>query len=204
MSVSFTIARTNCVLARYMNDLRDQKKKEAVEAVFPCMMQVIPEYIFHVKDPIIVGIRILDGTLRMGTPVCVPSKEFIELGRVTSMEINHKAVDIAKKGDSVAVRLEGANPIREYGRHFDHTNLLYSKVRVRCVCVCVCCVSCVACRVSCVVCRVLAPCLRCVSPQITLDSLDELNAHFKDELTKEDELLLKDMKKVFKSRLHIM
>lgn len=120
---------------RYMNDLRDQKKKEAVEAVFPCMMQVIPEYIFHVKEPIIVGIRILDGTLRMGTPVCVPSKEFIELGRVTSMEINHKAVDIAKKGDSVAVRLEGANPVREYGRHFDHTNLLYSKARISCVCV---------------------------------------------------------------------
>lgn len=47
-------------------------------------------------------------------------------------------------------------------------------------------------------------CLPIGPPQITLDSLDELNAHFKDELTKEDELLLKDMKKVFKSRLHIM
>lgn len=87
-------------------------------------------YIFHVKDPIIVGVRVLDGTLRMGTPVCVPSKEFIELGRVTSLEVNHKPVEIAKKGDSVAVRLEGANPVREYGRHFDATNLLYSKVGI--------------------------------------------------------------------------
>ena len=40
--------------------------------------------------------------------------------------------------------------------------------------------------------------------QITLDSLDELHAHFKDELSKEDELLLKEMKKIFKSRLTIM
>ena len=48
-----------------MEQLRNQKKKEAVEAVFPCMMQVIPEFIFHNKDPIIVGIRVLDGSLRM-------------------------------------------------------------------------------------------------------------------------------------------
>ena len=58
-----------------MEDLRSKRKREAVEAVFPCILEVIPEYIFHVKDPIIVGVKVVDGSLRMGTPICVPSRE---------------------------------------------------------------------------------------------------------------------------------
>lgn len=44
------------------------------------------------------------------------------MGRIASMELNHKAVDIAKKGDSVAMKLEPTNTTegsRLYGRHFD-------------------------------------------------------------------------------------
>ena len=29
---------------------------------------------------------------QVGTPVCVPTKDGIDLGRITSMELNHKAV----------------------------------------------------------------------------------------------------------------
>ena len=39
------------------------------------------------------------------------------------MEINHVAVDKAKRGDSIALKVEATNTAessRLYGRHFDH------------------------------------------------------------------------------------
>jgi hypothetical protein len=45
------------------------------------------------------------------------------LGRIASIELNHKAVDTAKRGESVAMKIEATTPneaTRLYGRHFDH------------------------------------------------------------------------------------
>lgn len=47
----------------------------------------------------------------------------MDLGRIASMEINHVAVDKAKRGDTVALKVEATNTTessRLYGRHFDH------------------------------------------------------------------------------------
>lgn len=44
-------------------------------------------------------------TFQVGTPLCIPSREFIEIGRIASMEVNHKVVDTAKKGNTVAMKV---------------------------------------------------------------------------------------------------
>ena len=57
--------------------------------------------------------------------------QFIEVGRVASMQVNHKPVEKAMKGQDVCVKIDpvpGEAP-KMYGRHFDHTDLLVSKVR---------------------------------------------------------------------------
>lgn len=57
----------------------------------------------------------------MGTPICIPSQGGIEIGRIASMELNHKPVDTAKRGDAVAMKIEPANATeatRLFGRHF--------------------------------------------------------------------------------------
>lgn len=41
----------------------------------------------------------------MGTPICIPSKDFIDIGRIASIEINHKQVDTATKGQKVAIKV---------------------------------------------------------------------------------------------------
>ena len=44
------------------------------------------------------------------------------LGKIASMEINHKAVEKAKKGDDIALKIEATNAdesAKLYGRHFD-------------------------------------------------------------------------------------
>ena len=57
----------------------------------------------------------------MGTPICIPSQGGIDIGRIASMELNHKPVDTAKRGDGVAMKIEPHNATeatRLFGRHF--------------------------------------------------------------------------------------
>lgn len=56
--------------------------------------------------------------------------QFIEVGVVTSVESNHKPVETARKGMEVCVKIEpvpGEAP-KMFGRHFDETDMLVSKV----------------------------------------------------------------------------
>ena len=46
-------------------------------------------------------VRVEAGVVKTGTPICVPSKEFIFLGIITGIQHNNKDVDTAKKGDEV-------------------------------------------------------------------------------------------------------
>ena len=83
---------------------------------------------FNKKDPIVVGVDVVEGTVRLGTVLCVPSLDLI-VGKVISIQNNHREVPSAKKGTSVAIKLSNeGNPNIMYGRQFDHTHALYSKI----------------------------------------------------------------------------
>lgn len=59
--------------------------------------------------------------------------QFVDIGVVTSIEMNHKPVDSAKKGQEVCVKIEpipGEAP-KMFGRHFEATDILVSKVKTR-------------------------------------------------------------------------
>ncbi|CAK7327927.1 unnamed protein product [Dovyalis caffra] len=71
---------------------------------------------------------------KVGTPICVPQKEFIDIGRIASIEFNKKAVDYAKKGQKVAIKIVGANAEEQqkmHGRHFDNDDQLVSHITRR-------------------------------------------------------------------------
>lgn len=56
--------------------------------------------------------------------------QFVDIGVVTGIETNHKSVEKATKGMEVCVKIEpipGEAP-KMYGRHFDYTDPLISKV----------------------------------------------------------------------------
>lgn len=64
---------------------------------------------------------------------CCFGLQFVDIGVVTSIEMNHKTVDSAKKGQEVCVKIEpipGESP-KMYGRHFEATDIIVSKVRTR-------------------------------------------------------------------------
>lgn len=162
-----------------------KKKESAALAVFPCILN--PVAVFNKKDPIVVGVDVVEGSLRIGTPICAVRKnpitgevETVNLGRVyvfqsqlivapfiqvltlsdrTSIELNHKAIPIVKKGQpSVAVKIEGPNqPL--YGRQLEEKDTLYSLVSRK--------------------------------------TIDTLKTHFREEVSKEDWHLMVNLKKVF-------
>ncbi|KAL5983084.1 hypothetical protein ACLOJK_017164 [Asimina triloba] len=116
----------------YIDNLKEEKKKEAAEeAVFPCVLKIMPNCIFNKKDPIVLGVDVLEGIAKVGTPICIPSSDFIDIGRIASIEINHKQVDVAKKGQKVAIKIIGSSPEEQqkmFGRHFEIDDELVSHI----------------------------------------------------------------------------
>lgn len=119
----------------YMTAMTEQKRKDmAPQAVFPCILKIVPGCVFNKRDPIILGVDVVEGVLKVGTPICViqqPGNVVCSLGRVASIELNHRHIDQVKKGGaSVAIKIEHASyePARLFGRHFVESDLLYSKI----------------------------------------------------------------------------
>ena len=150
----------------YNKQIVEEKRKEAApSAVWPVRLKILQAFVR--RDPIIVGCDIIDGTLRVGTPICVATvngegkKEIVHLGRVGSIEINHKSLDMVKKsqtGAGVAVKID--NPHNQapkmIGRHFQESDILLS--------------------------------------HISRQSIDVLKESFRNDLTKEDLHLIKRLK----------
>ena len=124
---------------KYHKEVMDGKKKEASgTAVWPCRLKTIA--CFAKRDPIILGCDILDGTLRVGTPLAVVKtdpttrkKTVVHLGKVTSLEINHKERDVVLKkdvGGGVAVKIEHAahESAKMFGRHFEENDVIISHI----------------------------------------------------------------------------
>ncbi|KAF2629033.1 hypothetical protein BU25DRAFT_490157 [Macroventuria anomochaeta] len=118
----------------HMKQLEEQRKEESkMLAVFPCVLR--PVAVFNKKDPIVIGVDVVEGNLKMTTPICAIKKnpatgvkEIIQLGRVTSIERDHKQIQVCKKGQpSVAVKIEGPNQPM-YGRHLEEDDTLYSAI----------------------------------------------------------------------------
>jgi len=116
----------------YWNEIKEMRKREsAQDAVFPCVLKICNlTTIFHKKNPIIIGVDVLEGVLKKGTPLCIPEQGNLEIGRVESIENNKVNVDSAKKGEAVTVKIV-PNSFQAHvmlGRHFVATNLIYSHV----------------------------------------------------------------------------
>ncbi|XP_030572443.1 eukaryotic translation initiation factor 5B [Drosophila novamexicana] len=115
----------------YREELKQKKREEFRSiAVFPCKLKILPQFIFNSRDPIVMGVMVENGIVKVGTPICVPSKEFVDIGIVTSIESNHKQIEFARKGQEICIKIEpipGESP-KMFGRHFEADDMLVSKI----------------------------------------------------------------------------
>merc|ERR1712156_107323 len=55
----------------YVKEIEDARKSSAAgNAVFPCVLETVKDKIFNRKNPIVVGVKVKHGSLRIGTPLC--------------------------------------------------------------------------------------------------------------------------------------
>ena len=168
---------------KHMEGIAAKRKEESkLNAVFPCVLT--PIQVFMKKDPIVIGVDVTDGNLRLLTPIAAIKtnpvtgvKDVVQLGRVcvfptllfaqlpllthdsTSIQRDHKALDSCKKGaPSIAIKIEGPNqPL--YGRQLEEKDILYSL--------------------------------------ISRNSIDTLKEFYRDEVSKPDWALIKKLKPLF-------
>lgn len=106
--------------------LRDQHRNVAV---FPCRLSIVPDCVFNARDPIVVGVRVEEGLLRSGTPLSVPARDNIDIGVVSSMQFEHKEIELAKKGQELSIKIEPVSGEKKMvGRHFMETDELVSRI----------------------------------------------------------------------------
>jgi len=115
----------------YIEEIRNSEKKLAKEiAVFPCICSILPDCVFRQKSPIIVGIHIEEGVVRKSTPICVPTKNGIELGQIVSIEKDHIQLEEARAGEDVCIEIRQSEDKQQYSweRHFTAEDKLVSKI----------------------------------------------------------------------------
>jgi len=119
---------------KHMEERLALKKEQAKDlAVFPGVMK--PVAVFNKTGPIVVGVDVVEGSIRINTPIAAVKnnadgkKEIVSIGRVTSIERDHKQLPLCKKNQpSVAVKIEMGSNQPTYGRHLEESDTLYSLI----------------------------------------------------------------------------
>ena len=109
------------------------RAENAAIAIFPCRLKILPEAIFNTRDPIVMGVTVEEGILRMGTKLTVYKKllpdKWCDLGVVTSLEFDNKPVELAHVGQEVCIKIEPMGGDKKlFGRHFDADDEVLSRI----------------------------------------------------------------------------
>jgi translation initiation factor 5B len=106
--------------------LHEQDKKSAI---FPCKLKIVGVY--RACDPIIMGVTVEEGSLRIGTPLmCCRKKEVIEIGKVFQMKTPlGEHCDSTGIGKSVSIEIR--NSKKKAGIHFEEKDYLFSNISRR-------------------------------------------------------------------------
>jgi len=121
---------TNNVIYKLIEDfekwqLEEKKRIEGKELEFlvrPSKLQVMKGYIFRQNNPAVVGVDILEGKVKVDTPLM--KKDGKKITEVKSIQENQKNINEADKGKQVAVSL----PKVTVGRQINEGDILYSAV----------------------------------------------------------------------------
>ncbi len=95
----------------YIEETRQKITKAKLESInLPARIKILPGMVFHVSNPAIVGVEVLAGTIKAGFKL---QKNGKEIGEIKAIQSENVSLEKAKKGDRVAVSIEGPT----VGRH---------------------------------------------------------------------------------------
>jgi translation initiation factor 5B len=107
----------------YIEWVEETKKKTdsdlRTEYSFPAKFRILPNCIFRVSKPAIVGVRVLAGRLRIGQRLI--GADGRDAGRIKSIHSGEDTLKEAKQGDEVAIGIEGVTA----GRQVNEEDIIY-------------------------------------------------------------------------------
>ena len=118
----------------YVKSLSEaDKRAHAGDAIFPVELRIIPDCVFTTRSPLVLGVEVMRGTLKVNTPLCVFRDGICRLGRCVSIIDNKTNVVQATPGMKVAVKIEQEkNEVpRVMGKHVTTDDLVYSVITRR-------------------------------------------------------------------------
>jgi translation initiation factor 5B len=100
----------------------DIKKRMESSIMFPGMVEVVPNTCFRVSHPAIFGISVLQGRVKPGYLLMGESGTIV--GRIKGMQNDKAPLDLAKKGDSIAISMDEP----AFGRQVRDNQVLYTRL----------------------------------------------------------------------------
>jgi translation initiation factor 5B len=128
------ILRSNIIyhlIEDYDKFLRTEKERIRQEKlnsiVRPAVVKILPGHTFHISNPAVVGVEILEGMIKSGYKL---QKNGKEIGEIKAIQSENQSLEKAEKGQKVAISIEG--PV--VGRHIkegDKLETIISKKDLR-------------------------------------------------------------------------
>ncbi len=108
---------------RWVSDEKQREKREAFTSlVLPAKFVLLKDHCFRVSKPMVVGVEVTGGTLKSGTELL--NHEGQKIGVLKQIQREKEAVDTARKGEQIAVSIEGPT----FGRTVNYGDILYVDV----------------------------------------------------------------------------
>ncbi len=106
-----------------LEEVERRRKEERLKALpSPAKIQILRGYVFRRSKPAIVGVEILEGTLRPG--VNLMNVEGNRVGSILQIQLEGKPVEKATRGDRVAISIKGPT----VGRQVKEDDVLFTDI----------------------------------------------------------------------------
>ena len=86
------------------------------------MIKFLPEYVFRVSHPAVIGVRVLSGRIKTGMRLMREDGRVI--GSIKGIQSENKALEEAMQGQEVAISIEGVT----VGRQIKGEDILYTDI----------------------------------------------------------------------------
>ena len=98
------------------------ERKRREDYIHPGMVKFLPEYVFRVSHPAIIGVRVLAGRIKDGMRLMREDGRVI--GTIKGIQSENKSIEEAVQGQEVAISLEGVT----VGRQIRGEDILYTSI----------------------------------------------------------------------------
>jgi len=95
----------------------EKAKREAIPR--PGMIKFLPEYVFRVSKPAIIGVRVLAGRIRPGMKLLKDDGRVV--GTIKSIQSEKKSLNEAIQGQEVAISIDGPTVGRQIKEVISYT-----------------------------------------------------------------------------------